>query len=163
MNKKTMAYLAICGIGASLGALALAQDTYSSLNGPPVPADTVPMVEAVGGAVGSQQTYRRGDSVQPRITRASVVTTDGSGNWSVSWASPVPGSQAVTALLPINAGTQPASCNVTTSTVNGASGKCWVAQSTLLNLGIITAGLTLTPFNPASGLQVQVVALPVSQ
>lgn len=66
--------------------------------------------------------------------------------------------------IPVNAGSQPVTCNVITRTTTTAAGKCWTAQTTLLNLSIITAGLTLSPYGASlAGIPVQVIAVPTTQ
>lgn len=140
-----------------------AQSMTSSLYGPPVPAESLPNPENTTPSVGSSTDYMRADAVLPRITRAATVTTDATGNWSVTWATPL---LATPTVLPIaiNAGSQPVSCNVITRSTTAATGRCWTAQSSLLNLGIVTAGLSILPYaNSAAGVQVQVIALPPTQ
>lgn len=129
----------------------------------PVAASTLPPVEAPAGAIGAPGTYRPAGAVDVRITRASTVTTDASGNWAVIWSTPLL-STPVTLPIPINSGSQPAICNVTTTTATGATGKCFINQTTVLSLGIVTAGLTLNPTAAAAaGMSVQLLAIPVTQ
>jgi hypothetical protein len=145
--------------------LALAQDvSYSSLYGQPLPASAIPATEAIGGAIGSEwDHYATANHQHPRITRAAIVTTDASGNWSVTWATALLSVPAVIT-LPVNSGSQPVICNVLTRTTTSATGKCWNGQTTLLSLSIVTTGLTLNAFtNPAAGTSIQVVALPLTQ
>lgn len=136
----------------------------SSLNGPPQPSSTVPNPEGVGGAVGSSVEFMRADATLPRITRSTTVLTDASGNWSVTWSMAMMATPTVFPIA-VNSGAQPISCNVATRTTTGATGRCWTASSgSLLNLSIITAGLTVLPYgNSAAGVQVQVIAIPPSQ
>lgn len=136
---------------------------YAKLADMPQPAAVSPQAEIVGGALGSSSTYMRSDAKIPRISRSAVVVTDGSGNWTVTWSTALPGASVVLP-IPINSGVQPATCNVVTSTVSGASGRCWQAQSTLLNLSIITAGLTLNAQGGNAGsMSVQLIAIPTTQ
>lgn len=127
------------------------------------PGDVVPQSEAVTADAGNAGTCLRSNARLPRITRAGMTTTDTNGGWSITWAKALPGA-AVTLPLPMNTGTQPIICNVATSTATGATGRCWVARAlpaTLLTLGALVA---FDPNGaPASNLQVQVLAIPVTQ
>lgn len=154
------------GTGAAItqGWAQAQQVEASSLNGPPMPADAVPPSETVAGQIGAMDRYAREDHTHPRITRSTTVLTDASGNWSVTWSSAMMATPTVFPLA-VNAGAQPITCNVATRTTTGATGRCWTASSgSLLNLSIITAGLTVLPYgNSAAGVQVQVIAIPPSQ
>lgn len=159
-----LAALVLVAVLPSLQARSSAQMTVSSLTGPPIPADFVPPSEAIGGAIGVDTAmYARSDHTHPRITRVAVVSTDASGNWAVTWSTPLAATPAVFPIA-VNAGSLPVTCNVTARSTTAASGKCWGAQSALLNLSIITAGLTLTPdVAVGAGVSVQVVAIPATQ
>lgn len=131
----------------------------------PTVASTVPPIEAVGGAPGSPGTYRPGNAVQPRITRATNCTLDSTGSCTVTWATALTAAPQIIA-TPVNpSGSQAMICNTTaTPTLTGASIKCWVMQTTTLTLGIVTAGLSLIPATtaPASTV-VQIIAIPPTQ
>lgn len=129
----------------------------------PQPASTIPANEQVGGAVGAATEYMRSDAKIPRITRAATVVTDASGNWSVTWATPLLVTPAVIP-LPVNPGTQPIVCNVSTSTTTGATGSCWQARTLPAVIGLLTVLLNYSVFTtPPTGTQVQLVALPPTQ
>lgn len=117
----------------------------------------------IGGQTGSQVRYAREDHTHPRITRAAVVTTDSAGAWSVTWSTPVATSPAVLP-VPVNATTQPVVCNVATRTATGATGRCWLARTLPATLTVITSLVSYDIFGaPASGLSVQVFAIPLTQ
>ena len=143
------------------GGNAAAQVTYP----PAQPGDTVPPPEVVGGQIGAQVLYARADHTHPRITRATTCTLDAAGTCSITWASPLP-TAPVIGMSPVNpTAAQAIMCNTTaTPTTTTVSIKCWVIQTTLLNLSIITAGLNLVPATTASaGTVIQVIALQTSQ
>lgn len=142
---------------------AIAQiSSVSSPAAPPAPASTIPQSELVSGSVGTSTDYMRADARLPRITRVAIVTTDGSGNWSVTWSSALAATPVVLA-IPVSSGTQPVMCVVATASTTTATGKCWVGQTTVLNLSIVTAGLTLNPNANAASMSVQVLAIPTTQ
>lgn len=131
----------------------------------PQPASAVPPAETVAGSAGAGLTYRRGDAVQPRITRSTTCTLDGTASCSVTWTTAMSGGTPTISITPINAGSNPIACNLTSApTTTTVAIKCWISQTTLLNLSLITAGLTLQPFqNALAGTQVQIIALPSTQ
>lgn len=127
-------------------------------------ASTVPPTEAVTPAAGTAPTIRRGDAVAPRITRSTTVVTQSGGTFSGTWATPLANPNPVVTLTPIAANAS-IDCQLTAApTTTGFQGRCWTAQTTTLNLSIITAGLTLNPMvNTAAGISVQVLAIPSTQ
>lgn len=130
----------------------------------PQPGSTIP-TEIVGGTAGvATATFMRSDAKPSRITRSVVVTTDGSGNFSVTWSTAL-SSAPVVDLTWVNSAAMPITCELTTDpTTTTVAGRCKQSQSTALNLSIITAGLTLNPFNAgASGVKVHVIAIPPTQ
>ncbi len=136
----------------------------------PAPATTVGNPEMVGGAVGTSTAYKRGDWVPPRISRTGTCTLSASGTCSASWTTAFPAGTTVNMIGdPVAVNTtaaNPISCNITSApTISGVAVKCWQAQNTILNLTLITAGLTLSPFaaTTLSGVVVTVSAFPVSQ
>lgn len=131
----------------------------------PTPATAVPGVEAVGGAAGSANTFRRGDAIQPRITRAANCTLDSGGSCSITWASALAVAPTIVT-TPVNpTATQAYMCNTTsTPTTTTVAIKCWSLQTTTLSLAIVTAGLNLVPATTApAGTVVQVIAIPPTQ
>lgn len=130
----------------------------------PQPASTVPQTEAVGGAVGAATNYMRADAKIPRITRAAMVVTDASGNWSVTWSSALLATPAVLP-VPVNASAQPIVCNVSVASATGASGRCWLARTLPATLTLLTALVSYDLFGvpPTSGTTVQVLAIPPTQ
>ncbi len=125
---------------------------------------TTPMQEAVGGVAGTAGTYLPGDAQAPRITRAGVVITNSTaGAWALTWATALP-SPPVTLPIPINTTTNPVICNVTTTTATGASGRCWYGRTLPATLTALTALVSYDVFGaPATGISVQVLAIPVTQ
>lgn len=129
----------------------------------PAPANATPPSEMIGGQTGSQVRYAREDHTHPRITRAAVVTTDGSGAWSVTWATSLASVPAVLP-VPVNTSTQPIVCNVATRTTTGATGRCWLARTLPATLTLLTALVSYDIFGAAAtGVPVQVLAIPSTQ
>lgn len=129
----------------------------------PTAAATVPPIETVAGAAGSAGTYRPGTAVQPRISRATTVTTIAGGLFSGTWVTALASSPNII-LTPIWAGSGNITCFLTSApTTTAFAGKCTVDQSAVLGLSIVTAGLTVGPVAAASGVSVQVVGLPPTQ
>lgn len=127
-------------------------------------SDTVPPSEMVGGSTGSTATIRRGDAANPRITRSTTVVTGAGGTFSGTWSTPLSSATPVLVLTPIAASSS-IDCQLTSApNATTFAGRCWTAQTTLLNLSIITAGLTLNPMTTtAAGVSIQVIAIPSSQ
>lgn len=161
----------------AFAAALLAVGVYAQVNNPgtgvtiadvlpllPTPATTVPQTEAVGGALGSNTSqFMRADAKLPRITRASTVATDASGNWAVTWSSALSATPVVLP-IPINASGQPVVCNVSTTSASGATGTCSLARTLPATLTLLTALVSYSVFQiPATGTQVQVLAIPPTQ
>lgn len=130
----------------------------------PVPGTSVPPKENVVGSVGTAGVYRPWDAVQPRITRAGLaMTSNTTGDWSIVWAMPMDVPPVVLP-IPVNATGQPVVCNVITRTVVSASGRCWMARSLPATLTLVTNLISYDVFgNPATGIQVQIFAVPPTQ
>ncbi|MCP3735630.1 hypothetical protein M9979_12175 [Sphingomonas sp. RP10(2022)] len=128
------------------------------------PGTVAPQTEAVAAAAGSASTCLRSDARLPRITRAGMAPpTPSTGDWAITWSSPLP-SPPVTLPIPMNTGTQPIVCNVTSSTTTGASGRCWLARTLPATILTLTALLSFDPNGaPAAGITVQVLAIPTTQ
>jgi hypothetical protein len=137
----------------------------------PVPASSVAPLETVGGAPGSTMTFRRGDAVQPRITRTAscaLVISGGMGTCTTTWdTSSFPtgttirlaGAPAVVDTTAGAATDQPIDCKAYAVSLTGISFRCWQAQSSVVSL----LGATVLPFSaPASSVTVQVTAIPSS-
>ncbi len=138
-------------------------------------ASNIPGSETVAGAAGVGSTVRRGDAIQPRITRTAsctIVFASSIGSCDATWdGSPfaagttirLAGAPAITTATQGVAGEQPTTCKAYGITITGISFRCWTSQTTVLNLAGITAGLTLAPVTgAASGIVVQITAIPTS-
>jgi hypothetical protein len=141
--------------------------TKADVSSVPTPASTVPPSETPGGAAGATMTFRRGDAVQPRITRAQVVTTDSSCNFSSTWTNPLASAPTIS-LAWVNAGSNGMKCELTSDpTTTSAAGRCKVDQPFTITLAALTAaaltGLTVLPAVTSAacvGIKVHVIALP---
>lgn len=155
-------YTAALAVAFSFG-IAGAQDVgASSLN--PVPlSDVPPPSEVLGGSAGNMDTASRANHTHPRITRAMTVTTASDGTFSGTWSVPLAAAPNIS-LVPIAPNTS-IDCQLTAApTASTFQGRCFSAQTTLLNLSIVTAGLTLNPVtNTGAGVSVQVIAVPATQ
>lgn len=140
-----------------------ARDAAAAQAAIPTPASATPPSEMIGGQTGSQVRYAREDHTHPRITRAGVVNTDSNGGWSVTWATAL-GSVPAVLPVPINATTQPVVCNVATRSTTGASGRCWLARTLPATITVLTSLVAYDVFgSPATGISVQVLAIPSTQ
>lgn len=131
----------------------------------PQPASVAPAAESLASSIGvSTNHFALADHQHPRLTRATVATTVVGGTFSVTWADPFSAPPGVI-LTPVGAGSAMVDCQLTADpTTTAVAGKCFTSQGTVLNLGIITAGLTLNPaVAVAAGVKVHVVALPPTQ
>ncbi|WP_230630721.1 hypothetical protein [Sphingomonas sp. Leaf37] len=128
------------------------------------PGSTIPSAESTTPSAGSATTCVRSDFVPVRITRAGMASaTDANGTWSITWSKPLP-SAPVTLPLPMNTGNQPIVCNVSSSTMTGAAGRCWLARPLPAALLTLSALLAFDPNGaPAAGITVQVLAIPITQ
>lgn len=144
-------------------AKALADQAKAAIQNIPQPATAMPNMESTTPATGSSMRYLREDYVPVRITRAKKVMTDAAGNWSVTWAKPLP-ADPVTLPVPMNtAGAQTITCNVISSTMTGSTGYCTQTRSlpaAILLLSNLTNYL-ITQVAP-TGTTVQVFALPTT-
>ena len=127
----------------------------------PVPADSVPPMEMVGGASGATNTFRRGDAAAPRITRSGTFTVaGGTGLIGGDWATPLPaGAKAYPMFFTgIGAAGQMAiDCIVITSTNTGFQAQC---RQGVLTLSLLSSPVTILAPN---GTQVYALALPATQ
>lgn len=139
-------------------------DLVSATSGMCAPGSTPPQSEAITSIAGSAATCLRSDARLPRITRAALASaTDTNGGWAITWTSPLPAAP-VTLPIPINTGSQPIVCNVTTSTALGSTGRCWLARVLPATILTLTALASFDPMAaPAAGISVQVFAIPVTQ
>lgn len=134
----------------------------------PQPASIAPPSETVAGAAGTAATYRRGDAVQPRITRSATITLDASGAGTFDWTSQGALAAPVQPVItPIYAGASAPTCAATAVTATSVSVKCLFGNPLFLTLGQLTTagvnGMSLNPFaSPAAGISVAIVALPKS-
>lgn len=127
------------------------------------PASVMPPMEAVTATAGVAQTCRRSDAVSPRITRSAIVTTSTGGTFAVTWAAALSSAPAVM-LTPVAASAS-IDCQLTAApTTTSVQGRCFTAQTLAITLAGVTAGLNLSPVsNSAAGIQVHVLAIPVTQ
>lgn len=124
--------------------------------------------EIVGGAAGNAGTYTCGQFKSARISRTANCTLSAAGTCTGTWE----GGQfaAGTAIRTLGdpatinaAAASPYNCNWTAISVTGYSIKCWVSQTTLLSLAIVTTGLNLNPFGTSpAGTAVTGAAIPSS-
>jgi len=134
----------------------------------PSPASTVPGMEIVGGSAGSAGTFRRGDAIQPRISRSKTVTLDATGAATFDWTSQ--GALASTGQViatPVYTGANAPTCWATSVSTTAVSIKCKMGGTVSITLAALTAaaalGLTLDPFSGSvSGMSVGVIVLPTS-
>ena len=116
--------------------------------------------------VGYYSHAQQGASNPPILVQAANVTSDASGNFTVNWATNFQSSNPIVsarAVLPTPG--NPVSCEVSTRSNNSVSGWCRQSSPALLNISIVTTGLTLNPFAniPATGTAVMVIGRDTTQ
>jgi hypothetical protein len=128
----------------------------------PTPASTIPNMGPLNGSTGTAATYVPSDSHIPLPSQYINTTVAANCTWSVTFARTMTTSSPIVIaqlLLPSGA-TLPIPCQALARSATGASGLCFPAQTTTLNLSIITAGLNLSPFGTTctAGTPVMVAA-----
>lgn len=122
---------------------------YAKLTDLPLASTAVTNAPTTNGTAGDagSKTFVPANAAQILVVQAVNTTTDGSGNWSVTFGQAFQGATPIISAFPIVApgATQPMTCNVTARSQTTAAGKCFSGQTVVLNLSIITAGLTLNP------------------
>lgn len=126
----------------------------------PAPCAAVPSADTLMGSPGSANCFVPRDAARPTVVQAANVTTAADGTWSVIWARPFSAGNPVVNPLPINTGTLPVLCNVSSRSATGASGKCWQSTSTTISGALSSVvNLLISPFaSPAAGAAVMVIA-----
>lgn len=155
----------IAAATSSLETQAHAASTYLTSVALPVAASATPNSETVGGAIGTSAAYMRADARLPRISRTTTVTTAADGTFSVTWASALVSAPNVV-LTPIwSSAVQPPVCVLTAApTTTTVTGRCWASQKLPSTLTLLSQLLSYDIFaNPASGLSIQVFAIPPTQ
>ena len=130
----------------------------------PAPDNSAPPPELVGGAAGATSTYRRGDAVQPRITRSKTIVLAADGTGTFDWVALGQAAMAqvpAVSLAPVyTAALGVPTCWPTAASVSAISVKCVVQTTTAVT--IVGIGASLTTTAPAAGLSVGVIAIPPS-
>lgn len=114
----------------------------------PVPSGSIPSSGVTGGSIGSQLTYIPGDAAPPLSVQAMNVTLGTNCLWTGTFGQSFVSSTPIVHAAPVqsNSDTQVLQCAVTARSSATESGKCFFSQTTVLNLSIITTGLTLFPY-----------------
>ncbi len=109
----------------------------------PQPADIVPPMDTLNGAVGSSVRYMRQDAPRPTISQRTTTAVDGTGSFSVTWAKPFVSSSPAIIVTPLGGSAQPATCVATARSATAVSGKCW--QNSIQAVALISLTITLAP------------------
>lgn len=147
----------------------LATNSALTAMGATIPAacSTISPMDTLNGAVGSSTPCTpRSDNSRPTAVQAANAALDAACNWTVTFArSTVSSSPVVHANVVQASPTMPIPCIVSSRSATAAAGKCFPAQTTTLNLSIITAGLNLAPFGSTctAGMPVMIVVRDPSQ
>lgn len=121
----------------------------------------VPPTDTLTGAVGASTAYMRADAPRPTISQRTTITTDASGNWTVTWAKAFNSSTPAVLAIPLNsAAAAPVICNITTRNATTATGKCW--QNVTQSVALISLTVSLTPVAYTAS-SVMVIGLEPSQ
>jgi len=116
---------------------------------------TVPGQPSGVGSVGASATVQRSDAVARLVFQGTNVSTDASGNWSVTWGtSYISSTPLVLAKAVVTSGTQPITCEVTARSANTASG--WCRQAATYTVSILGALVNIFANAPATGTAVMV-------
>lgn len=130
----------------------------SIMSAMPKRATTLPPTEVVAPTLGTSTAYRGADDPQPRITRAKQCTLDATASCTVTYEALAAANPNV---IPVAQSTSPIFCTKTAAaTTTSASIKCWLYQSAVLNLAIVTTGLTIGPALAPAGTLVDITVLP---
>lgn len=149
------------GVSADDVAASIAASAATIMSAMPQASDVIPPTDTLNGAVGASTRFMREDAPRPTISQRTTVTTDVSGNWTVTWAKSFLSSTPVVIPMPVNpSASQPVMCNVTTRSASGATGKCW--QNAVQAVALISLTISLTPVNLNAG-SVMVLGIEPSQ
>lgn len=116
--------------------------------------------------IGYYANAQQGASNPPILVQALNTTSDASGNFSLTWNTAFQSSTPfITARAVVPVAGNPVNCEVQTRSNNTVTGWCRQSSPALLNLSIITTGLTLNPFAnlPATGTAVMVIGRDTTQ
>lgn len=147
----------------------LATNTALTAMGATIPAacTTAPFMDSLNGVVGtSTPCSPHPDNSGPTAVQAANAALDAACNWAVTFARSTTSSSPVVHANVVQASpTMPIPCIVSSRSTTAAAGKCFPAQTTTLNLSIITAGLNLAPFGSTctAGMPVMIVVRDPSQ
>lgn len=133
---------------------------------PPV-CSSVPNSDSLLGTIGSQPACTPpSDSSRPTAVQRANTTLDSNCNWTVTFQRAFTSSNPIIhANVILSGASSPIPCIVISRSTTVQSGKCFPAQTTALNLSVITAGLTLSPFSVicTNGTPVMVVGAEPTQ
>lgn len=142
-------------------ATALQQASAAQAAVPPV-CISVPTIDTLSGTVGtSTPCTPPANNTRPTSVQAANTTLNADCSWAVTFARAFTSSTPIiyaSVVLPSGA-TQPVPCFATVRSSTTNSGKCFPGQTTLLNLSIVTSGLSLNAFGSicTAGTAVMVV------
>ena len=175
MNVKVRRFIATILIAAVGATLAHAQSftsaplpdlsQYATTSQLPAHCPTTPSPDTLTGSVSGGNCFTSATDTRPTVVQAAVVTTNGSGTWSVTWAKAFNGASPFINAQPINpAGSQPFICNVASSTSTVVSGQCWQTQTmTLPGIALSLLNLVLNPTGAAPSISVRVAGRDTTQ
>lgn len=127
----------------------------------PQAADIIPPTDTLNGAIGASAKYMRQDAPRPTISQRTTVTTDATGNFTVTWLKSFASSTPAIFLTPLlAAAAAPITCVVQTRSASGLTGKCW-QNATNVN-ALLSLTISLAPINFVSQ-SVMVIGLEPSQ
>ncbi len=95
----------------------------------PRPISTVPASATNAGSAGSANNFAPSDATPASGTRSARVTTAADGTFSQTWSVPLTSATPVAVVVPLNSGSNPLICNVSTITPAMVSGRCWQITS----------------------------------
>lgn len=116
-----------------------------------LPSDCpAPSADTLSGSAGtSTHCLPHPDATRPTAVQAANTTLNADCTWSVTFSRAFSNTTPIIHAIPVlSAGaTQPMPCFISSRSTTTQSGKCYPGKATLLNLSLITSGLTLSPFD----------------
>lgn len=124
-----------------------AVQAVQSANIIPTPANAITPMGTLSGALGTSNRYVPQDAVPLTPVQAENDVLATNCTFSHTFSRPFASASPIVSVRVVASGlTQPFPCEVFTRTTTSVTGKCFQGQTTTLNLSIVTAGLSLAPF-----------------
>lgn len=128
----------------------------------PTATSSIPSSGNGVGSIGSAGTYIPGNSFSRLAVQRTTVSTDSSGNWSVTFNPGFVSSTPTVNAIPINpSAANPYNCNVLTRSQTTQTGKCWQLSSQ--SVALISLTISLAPSTAPISTSVMVIGAEPTQ